>query len=110
MQARALPVLVTGLILVLAATPAAASETNAPVFDPSPCPFVLPAGQVEGQTVECGYLVVPEDRFDPDSRSIRVATAVFHPPGGATRTDPIVYLEGGPGGSPLKPGWHVAQL
>jgi len=59
-------------------------------------------GQVEGETVDCGYLVVPEQRADPSSRSIRLALAIFHPPGGAIRPDPVVYLEGGPGGSPLK--------
>ncbi len=52
--------------------------------------------------MECGYVVVPEDRSDPDSGTIRIATAIFHPPGGATHPDPVVYLEGGPGGSPLK--------
>jgi pimeloyl-ACP methyl ester carboxylesterase len=62
----------------------------------------LPVGQVEGDSVECGYLVVPENRADPDSADIRLAVAIFHPPGGATSPDPIVYLSGGPGGSGLE--------
>lgn len=72
------------------------------VFEPAACPFPLPPGQIEGTTVECGYLVVPEKRADPDTDSIRLAVGVFHPPSGATEPDPIVYLAGGPGGSALE--------
>ena len=71
-------------------------------FEKASCPFQLPADQVEGETIECGYLVVPEDRADPDSREVRLAVAIFHPPGGAVDPDPIIYLSGGPGGSALE--------
>lgn len=73
-----------------------------PTFEYAPCPFTLPPGQVEGETVECGYLVVPEDRADPDTRDIRIAVAIFSHPGSAPEPDPIIYLEGGPGGNPLE--------
>jgi pimeloyl-ACP methyl ester carboxylesterase len=79
----------------LTAEPAAA-------FEPAPCPMQLPAAQIEGDSVECGYLVVPEDRADPSSGDIRLAVAIFHPSGGAIEPDPIVYLSGGPGGSGLE--------
>jgi pimeloyl-ACP methyl ester carboxylesterase len=72
------------------------------VFEPAVCPFQLPPGQIEGTTVECGYLVVPEKRADPDAGTIRLAVGIFHPPGGATESDPIIYLAGGPGGSVLE--------
>jgi pimeloyl-ACP methyl ester carboxylesterase len=62
----------------------------------------LPSSQSEGETVECGYLVVPEDRANPDSDTIRLAVAVFHPPDGPSHPDPIIYLSGGPGGSGLE--------
>jgi pimeloyl-ACP methyl ester carboxylesterase len=62
----------------------------------------LPSSQTEGDTVECGYLVVPENRADPDSETIRLAVAIFHPPGGAAHPDPIIHLSGGPGGSGLE--------
>ncbi len=71
-------------------------------FEEGPCPFELPSGHAEGETVECGYLIVPEDRADPDSRDIRLAVAIFRYPDGAPEPDPIIYLEGGPGGSPLE--------
>ena len=73
-----------------------------PVFEAAACPFKLPPNQVESQTVECGYLVVPEDRSQPDGRSLRLAVAIFHPPGGASKPDPIIYLVGGPGASILE--------
>jgi pimeloyl-ACP methyl ester carboxylesterase len=73
-----------------------------PTWEEATCPFQLPSGQVEGRTVDCGYLVVPEDRSEPAGRTIRLAVAIFHPPGGASEPDPIVYLVGGPGGSIFK--------
>lgn len=78
---------------------------TAGVFRPSACPFVLPEGIVEGKDVECGFLPVYEQPNGSDSanqRIIRLAIAVFHPPGGATQPDPVLYLSGGPGASILK--------
>jgi pimeloyl-ACP methyl ester carboxylesterase len=59
---------------------------------------------VEGEDVECGYLPVYESRGDVggEGRLIRLAVAVFHPPGGASQPDPVIYLSGGPGASILK--------
>jgi pimeloyl-ACP methyl ester carboxylesterase/putative hemolysin len=71
-------------------------------FEEAPCPFKLPAGQVEGETIECGYLTVPENRADPEGREVRLAVAILRHPEGASEPDPIIYLEGGPGGSPLE--------
>ncbi len=75
------------------------------ILRPSACPFALPEGLVEGEDVECSYLPVYE-RHDTgaseDGRLIRLAVAVFHPPGGATQPDPVIYLSGGPGASILK--------
>ncbi|NIV33457.1 MAG: alpha/beta fold hydrolase, partial [Anaerolineae bacterium] len=80
------------------------SPTPAPVavFEDAACPFDLPEGQEEGETVECGYLVVPEDRSNPEGRKLRLAVAIFHHPDGDPEPDPVIYLEGGPGGSALE--------
>lgn len=79
-------------------------EDTAGVLRPSACPFMLPDGLEEGVDVECGYLPVYEDRVDSpaDGRLIRLAVAVFHPLGGPTQPDPLIYLSGGPGASILK--------
>jgi pimeloyl-ACP methyl ester carboxylesterase len=90
-------------------TPVPPTDTPTPEPTPAPstglekasCPFDLPPGQVEGTTIECGTLVVPEDRSNPEGAKIRLAVAVFHPDG-KPEADPIFYLEGGPGGSPLE--------
>ncbi len=49
--------------------------------------------------VECGYLTVPEDYDNPDGAMVEIAVTIIHSPGGATYPDPVIYLEGGPGGS-----------
>ena len=68
-----------------------------PWFEVAPCMFDLPEGQTEGETVECGYLTVLEDRGQPDGSTIRLAVAIFK----STSDDPgppFVRLDGGPGG------------
>lgn len=47
----------------------------------------------------CGYLAVPENRKVAGSRLINIAFAIF--PGDGSKPDPLVYLEGGPGGAPI---------
>jgi len=74
-------------------------------FYPAACPFALPEGVVQGVDVDCGYVAVYERQTGPraaDSRIIRIAIAIFHPPGGASNADPVLYLSGGPGASALK--------
>ena len=73
-----------------------------PEFIAAECPFQLPAGQVEGETVDCGYLIVPENRAKPGLGSLRLATAIFHPTGEKKAQDSVVYLVGGPGASILE--------
>jgi len=71
-------------------------------FIGSSCPFKLPPSLNEGVNVECGYLVVPSDRSDPSSPGLQLAVAILRHPEGDAAGDPIVYLEGGPGGSALE--------
>lgn len=90
----------------------APQKENPPAYLPDPgipgefqtaaCRFVLPDDLVEGEDLQCGYLTVEENRGAPNSRLIRLAVAIFHPPGGATQPDPVLYLSGGPGVSALK--------
>jgi len=69
-----------------------------PVFETVDCWFTLP----ESQPVECGYLVVPEDRAKPKGNQVRIATAILRVPGGDPEPDPVFILHGGPGGGSLK--------
>jgi pimeloyl-ACP methyl ester carboxylesterase len=65
-------------------------------FQPTPCPFPLGAGQIEGRTVFCGFVMVPEERPRPDGPSIRLAVAVFKAQNAASGS-PLLFLGGGPG-------------
>jgi pimeloyl-ACP methyl ester carboxylesterase len=65
----------------------------APAYVEHGCPFVD-----GGDGVTCGTLLVPLDRSDPRSPTIEVAVARIAATGADPAPDPIVYLEGGPGG------------
>ncbi len=96
-------------------SPAAETAPMAPAILPPPqtpgeylpaaCRFTLPQDLVEGVDVECGYLTVPEQRSTTSvhtGRLIRLAVAIFHPPGGAVYPDPVIFLTGGPGFSAME--------
>ncbi len=91
-----------------AATSTAISEpvpTNTPraaSFSETRCKFELPAGFVNGKTIQCGILEVPVDRSDPDSPSAELAVAILPHTSQGEAIQPVVYLEGGPGGSALE--------
>ena len=71
----------------------------APYFLRTACLYrILPDANVT-----CGYLLVPEDRSQPTSKTIRLHVLIFK---GSSRTpaaDPLILLNGGPGspGQPL---------
>lgn len=71
------------------------------LFQRTKCRFILPEKMIEGKDVECGYLSVAERRGANETPSsdhlIQLALAIFHPPGGASQPDPVIYLSGGPG-------------
>jgi pimeloyl-ACP methyl ester carboxylesterase len=65
----------------------------------SRCEFDEPAGY----EVECGWLLAPEDRSNPDNgKTVQLHVAIFHTQAEGAPDDPIVYLEGGPGGDALE--------
>ena len=94
-------------------TPAAAAADTLVPVDPTPTPVLAGLPETDarfvpdvcrirephGVIVQCGNLVVPENRTDPDSRMIELHVMLF---GTASRNpdpDPLVYLAGGPGSS-----------
>jgi len=81
------------------ATPPAEEAAYEPVFEPAACQFDAQSGR----EVECGYLVVPEDRENlEDGNTVRLHVAVFASESEEPEPDPIVYLAGGPGGDALE--------
>jgi pimeloyl-ACP methyl ester carboxylesterase len=85
--------LLLSLLLIIPANAIGEAE-----FEESDCDFDEPAGA----DIDCGYLIVPENRNDPDSEMIRVHVGILRNPSDDVEDDPIIYLEGGPGGSALK--------
>lgn len=78
---------------VMLALPVMAQDSDVPRFEASECAFAVP----DGQTVECGFVVVPEDRSDADnSNTIKLAVAIFRA-GENASADPVMLLSGGPG-------------
>ncbi|TGY93174.1 alpha/beta fold hydrolase [Marinicauda pacifica] len=86
---------------------AATAEPRAWQDLPGPVAFVCPFRSevdYEPGEIECGFITVPENRSDPDSRLIRlhyvkIAATGEDDAGDAaeTRDDPVIYLTGGPG-------------
>jgi pimeloyl-ACP methyl ester carboxylesterase len=74
-------------------------------FRQAPCDFPVPAGY----DLECGYLVVPENRTRPDSPPIRLHVAVFRSRAEQPAPYPVVHLAGGPGSSSLMEASYLFQ-
>jgi len=66
-------------------------------FETTPCVHV--AGEV-AYAAECGTLIVPENRSDPDTRLIALPVTRI-PAAGEVPAEPIFWLGGGPGSSNL---------
>jgi len=104
MQKKLTPILIIIAMLLAScqdgatATPVPGPSGYTPKFEKSDCPF----DKGQGVNVECGYLVVPEDRANPQGPTIRIAVARYKASQSNPASDPIVYLEGGPGGSALR--------
>ena len=81
--------------VVARAAQAAEVTTSGPRFEPAPCPKLQGAETIADAS--CGYLVVPEDRSRSDGRTIRLMVAKYPARSLEKRTDPVVYLAGGPG-------------
>jgi pimeloyl-ACP methyl ester carboxylesterase len=93
------------ILLCCAGLPArAAAAGPAPVIEPVDCAAFEDSG-LSGTDWQCGYLPVPENRQNPQTRTIKVAYAVLRAAGADRQPDPVVYLTGGPGGRAIDSGW-----
>ncbi len=79
-------------VFLLGVIPATA-QGYTPIFTERDCPF--PALE----RVTCGTLVVPENREAPSAGNVELAVAIISAANGQTDRTPVIYLEGGPGGS-----------
>jgi len=79
---------------------------SAATFEKGPCPFGVP----EGQMVECGYVVVPEDHSSLAGPTLRLAIAVFRDQSDEHLPDPVMFLAGGPGEKTVHNAAILAQI
>ena len=67
-----------------------------PTFENATCPFTAPIANLN-----CGYLIVPEDRTGNPSHTIKLAVAVYHSQS-PDPAEPVLFLQGGPGAEAVK--------
>jgi pimeloyl-ACP methyl ester carboxylesterase len=98
---RPLAFLLLSVPLVTLAQKPALSPARQPArtIQPSACPIKIDSSF---QT-RCGYLLVPENRTNPNSRTIKLPFIIAYSKNPNKRKDPLLYTTGGPGGSSL--GW-----
>ena len=83
-----------------AASEPALKQATSAVFEPGACPRMSePVPALE--KARCGFLVVPESRAKPNGRAIRLPVAIIAALSDPPADDPVVYMEGGPGGPAL---------
>jgi pimeloyl-ACP methyl ester carboxylesterase len=83
-------------VAVLLVRSPAPAQQPVPYFELGPCP-VTQAAVTPGRRVECGALIVAQNRADPNGKRLRIAVAILRSSGPSTET-PLVILHGGPSG------------
>ena len=88
-----------------ASSPTTSSSTGATAtFADTPCwnPNYPGVPQLDlGPEFRCGYLTVPENRSKPGGKTIKVAVAIAKAVSATPQKDPLLYLNGGPGGTAI---------
>ncbi|GAB5494170.1 MAG: alpha/beta fold hydrolase [Phototrophicaceae bacterium] len=84
-------------ILLLLALSVSTSFAQANPLRTSPCRFDVPR-RID---IDCMTLRVPENRSDPNTVNIVLSLAILRHPDGNPEPDPIIFLQGGPGGISL---------
>lgn len=73
-------------------------QANAQEFSAGDCPF----NNISSYVIECGFVTVPADHAVPDGATIQLAVAIIRSNNPDKAAEPVLYLEGGPGGAPVK--------
>lgn len=92
--------LLTSCTISIGKTSASATKTPTPQtgISRTTCWFTSQQRAVEGKDYTCYWLTVPEDRSDGRSKLIRLAIAIFKTASTPAAADPVITLQGGPGG------------
>jgi pimeloyl-ACP methyl ester carboxylesterase len=83
------------------ATPAATPEPPPTFLSYRAVACPVPATAAHGLAVDCSELTVPMRRDRSSTHNVTLTVARVHSSSPTPRPDPVVYLEGGPGGSSI---------
>lgn len=90
-------VVLIALLFLLPVLPTAAQSAPPPEFIPGTCPVAF---NTSG-SVECGMVIVPQDRLQAEEGTVKLAVAVFKAQSETPAPDPLIFLDGGPGARTL---------
>ena len=83
-------------VALVVSTPAGnAREATEPTYEEAECWFPL----YRDDRSECGYLTVLENHKRPDGRRLQLAVAILRSTNAVHYEDPVVVINGGPGGA-----------
>ena len=75
-----------------------------PAFTPYVCPFHAEAPAYDPEEFRCGYVLVPEDRTNANSRLIKLSVLKIRSTAANPERRAVIRLTGGPGGPSLSAG------
>lgn len=94
----------TSVALVTCSSPPEVAEILEPIgiFVEDPCPIPIPDGLVEGESIKCGTVAVPEFHAQPDGNRLHLRVAVFPSLGENPSPAPLFVATAGPGASGIE--------
>lgn len=93
------------LFVLLCLLPACSfAQTNGFKFEKTTT-FFPEQKTINEENIEWGYLTVPENWDKPEGKTIKMAVAVLKSTSKKTDTNPVIYIEGGPGAGGIKGIW-----
>ncbi|NUQ05798.1 MAG: alpha/beta fold hydrolase [Anaerolineae bacterium] len=92
-------------LILFAPSITSSAQPTVPYFEQGTCSI-----DTFGYNAECGHLIVYENRLDETSPTIRLQVVILKSSSDTPLPDPVVYLEGGPGGSIALGGASLGRL
>ncbi|MCB0165730.1 MAG: alpha/beta fold hydrolase [Anaerolineae bacterium] len=93
---------VTVLNVVIQFSAQAQDQNDSYKISAMPCPVAPALIEIEGETLICGTVTVPENYGEPDGNQVDLVFAVLKSTSLSPASDPVIYLHGGPGAAELR--------
>jgi pimeloyl-ACP methyl ester carboxylesterase len=77
--------------------------------NPNPVTQILVNSPALFNNVECGWLSVPEEHSKPEGKVIKLGVMILKATGANNKSDPLIMMQGGPGGSTIQTYWLAMQ-